>query len=128
MFHIWINSSMLCKKNRVLKKTYKISMCRRGYNGISQSDFIQILWKNRDLLHFILSWAKCKTLDTSNKLLESALLCTNNCLRKEVGKNDASPVLFAPVDPLITHTPSMDTLSYGLWEVMGWERYAINRL
>ena len=31
-------------------------MCRRDYNGISQSDLVQILWKFGNLLHFILSW------------------------------------------------------------------------
>jgi len=35
--------------------------------------------------------AKCKTLDTSQKFLDSASLCTNNYLRKEAGMNDTSP-------------------------------------
>jgi hypothetical protein len=35
--------------------------------------------------------ARCKTLDTSPKFLNSVSLCTNNHLRKEAGTNDASP-------------------------------------
>ena len=40
--------------------------------------------------------ARCKFLDTSAIFSSSASLCTNNRLRKEVGMNDAIPVLFAP--------------------------------
>ena len=43
--------------------------------------------------------AKCKTLDTSKKFLNSALLCTNNHFREQVGAGDASPLLSVIIAP-----------------------------
>ena len=44
-------------------------MYRRGYNGISQSDFFQILWKLGDILHFILSWHPPKRIEIHSAIV-----------------------------------------------------------
>ena len=71
-------------------------MCRRSYNGISQSDFFQILWKLWDILHFILSWHPLKIIE-----IHSAIASEPRCSVTFCGEEYCAPCTENTITSLI---------------------------
>ena len=62
-------------------------MCRRGYNDISQSDFVQILWKFGDMLHLILSWYPLKIIEIHSAIVSEPRHSVTFCVEEYTVEN-----------------------------------------